>query len=75
MIVRIVPGQGVLADRQTLADEYERPIATIRARCTPVACDIATRRVLYWSHEAREILDATPKRHRKLAVSDVLIAP
>lgn len=75
MIVRVVPGKGVLCDRQALADEYERPIATIRAKCTPVACDVATRRVLYWSHEAREILDATPKRRRRLAVSDTLIAP
>lgn len=75
VIVRIIPGQGVLADRQALADEYDRSQATIRARCTPVACDVATRRVLYWSREAREILDATPKRRRKLADSDVLIAP
>ncbi|MFV2172325.1 hypothetical protein ACFHW2_11915 [Actinomadura sp. LOL_016] len=74
MIVRAVPG-GILADRQALAHEYDRSPATIRARCTAVACDLATRSALYWAHEVREWSDATPRRRRKVAESEVLIAP
>ncbi|GAA1836763.1 hypothetical protein [Actinomadura chokoriensis] len=39
MIVRVVSGQGVLCDRQTLTDEHQRPVATIHARCAPVSGD------------------------------------
>ncbi|TDD37877.1 hypothetical protein E1287_07420 [Actinomadura sp. KC06] len=74
VIVRRVPG-GILADREALSVEHGRSQATIRARCTPVACDIGTRRALYWSHEVREMTLATPKRRRKLAETDALIAP
>jgi hypothetical protein len=52
MIVR-----GPLADREALSAWLSgRSPRTIRARCRPVACDLATRRVLYDVDAVQQIM-------------------
>lgn len=53
MIVR--PTAGVhLMDRAALAQWLGRSTETIRRRCEPSACDVATRAVLYVAEEVAE---------------------
>lgn len=62
MIVRYLPGQ-ILADREFLARHLDRPAATIRARCTPIAYDTQTRRALYDAQQVIETMNSRQRRH------------
>ena len=62
MIVLYQPDGKRLADREALAQLLDRPASTIRARCTPVAYDIATRRALYDADEVAETMKSRQRR-------------
>lgn len=52
-----------LADREALAQLLDRPASTIRARCKPVAYDIATRRALYDADDVAQDMKTRQRRH------------
>lgn len=54
----------VLMDREDLASWLCRPVATIRAHCTPVSIDPATRRALYDAETCQTQLADVGKRRR-----------
>lgn len=60
--MRYLPDR-TLADREALSHTLKRPASTIRARCTPVAHDITTRRALY---DAEEVAATMASRRRVL---------
>lgn len=64
MITRPGDEGTVLMDREDLAAWLRRPIATIRARCTPVTYDRATGRALYDAEACQELLAGVSKRTR-----------
>ena len=63
MIVRYLPDGQCLADREALARLLDRPASTIRARCEPVAYDLATRRALYDTEQVTKIMSG--RQHRR----------
>ncbi|WP_086668053.1 hypothetical protein [Lentzea kentuckyensis] len=63
-IINISPDR-VLIDRRTLAHITQRPVPTIRARCTVV--DYSTdRRALYDLDQAQAVLAVTPPRGHRI---------
>lgn len=64
MITRMVAGGSVLMDRDDLASWLDRPAATIRALCQPIAYDRITRRALYDAEACQQRLANVPRRHR-----------
>jgi hypothetical protein len=62
VIVHYLPDGKRLADREALAGILDRPASTIRARCTPVAYDLETRRALYDADEVTKIMDGRQRR-------------
>lgn len=77
MIVRrhsSLPPEDALVDREALAVWLKRSVRTIRHYCTPVACDVKTRRTLYRFSEVRAMNAATPKRNRTVAKDQELMA-
>ena len=54
----------MLMDREDLAAWLGRPTTTIRARCSPVAYDLATGRALYDAEACREKLIQVVRRFR-----------
>lgn len=62
MIVVRLPDR-ILADREALGQLLERPVSTIRARCTPVAHDTETRRALYDTEQVTEAIQGRQRRH------------
>lgn len=71
MIVRYLEDAD-LGDYEALWVASERrPIATIRAHCDPVACDVATRRLLFDLGESVAKLAQVGKRrpHRRMRVA------
>lgn len=64
MITRWYPDGALLMDREDLSSWLQRPVATIRARCKPVACDVATKRPLYDADACLEELKTVKKRTR-----------
>jgi hypothetical protein len=51
-------------DREDLSSWLDRPAATIRARCLPVAVDVSTRRPLYDADACMEKLQNVKRRMR-----------
>ena len=64
MITRAGQDGTVLMDREDLAAWLGRPVATIRARCTPVAYDPATGRALYDAEACQAQLADITRRFR-----------
>jgi hypothetical protein len=64
MISRRAGDGTVLMDREDLSAWLGRPVATIRARCTPVTYDRATNRALYDDEACREQLADLTRRFR-----------
>lgn len=60
--MRYLPDGRKLADREALQQLLERPESTIRARCTPIAYDQATRRALYDYDDAAATLQQLQRR-------------
>jgi hypothetical protein len=52
----------ILMDREDLSGWLRRPVATIRAKCRPVASDVRTRRVLYNAEACQVILERVKRR-------------
>ena len=52
----------MLMDREDLAAWLGRPTTTIRARCSPVAYDLATGRALYDAEACQERLAGLARR-------------
>lgn len=66
MIVRYDSDGRPLADREALAQWLNRPADTIRDKLKPVACDAASRRVLYDADEVLQMDAATRRLDRAI---------
>lgn len=64
MITRYIPGGPTLADREALAILLNRPAATIRARCRPIAHDTDTRRALYDADQVAQTMAGRRRVHQ-----------
>lgn len=68
MIVRHLP-DGELYDQEALATENEVSVRTVRRRCDPVACDVATRAPLYDPDDAGVALGSVQPRIARTAAA------
>jgi hypothetical protein len=56
-------GERVLMDHEALViDNGYRPVSTIRAKCSPIACDVVTHVLLYDADDSAMILAKIARR-------------
>ena len=62
MIVRLIGPEWTLMDQEAIAAWAGRSQSTVSRRCTPIACDTNTRRLLYHAEAAWKQLEALQRR-------------
>jgi hypothetical protein len=65
VIVRMLERFDRLMDATSLSRLLGRPRSTIQAHCEPLACDVASRRLLYGARHSSSQLSDVPTRNRK----------
>lgn len=68
MIARLLP-DGSLYDQEALSVDLGLSVRTVRRRCEPVACDVASRAPLYDPDAAGEVLASVRARPARAVVS------